>query len=179
MREGDIFVWRNVVVSRVSDVSTTIKMDARIKSAHSALPTWDCRVWWPEHASLSQWRVTPGYPAPRYLSRRDHSGAQLKISENWYRWLRCELFIESISSETCVEWPHAHAICSVKALNARYHRSIKLPALQAHRNKEHKNVRVSNGFATLVAAVGFLSRRIDVELFNTGIYYPACVFTSG
>ena len=53
MREGDIFEWRNVVVSRVSEVSTTIKMDARIKSAHSALPTWDCRVWWPEHASLS------------------------------------------------------------------------------------------------------------------------------
>ena len=42
MREGDIFVWHNVVVSRVSDVSTTIKMDARIKSAHSQPVTVQC-----------------------------------------------------------------------------------------------------------------------------------------
>ena len=77
-----------------------------------------------------------------------------------------------------MEWPHAHAICSVKALDARYHRSIKLPALQAHRNKEHKNVRVSKSYRHIGGSDGiFVSEnwRIDVKLINTGIYYPACL----
>ena len=60
-----------------------------------------------------------------------------------------------LGSETCVEWPHAHAICSVKALDARYHRPIKLPAPQAHRNIEHKTLELVNVFATILILSSF------------------------